>query len=40
VEHVADRVTRHAQVTALETDAPIPDEAFQVHLPADVRMIY
>jgi hypothetical protein len=40
VEHVADRVTRHAQVTSLETDAPIPDEAFQVHLPADVRMIY
>jgi hypothetical protein len=40
VEHIGERVTRHAEVTGLETDAPIPDEAFRVHLPADVRMIY
>lgn len=40
VEHVGERVTRHAQVITMELDAPIPDEAFTVHLPADVRMIY
>jgi hypothetical protein len=39
-EHVGDRVTRHAQAIGLETDGPVPDEAFAVHLPADVRMIY
>ena len=39
-EHVGDRVTRHAQAITLETDGSIPDEAFSVHLPADVRMIY
>ena len=39
-EHVGERVTRHAQATGLEMDAPVPDEAFTVHLPADVRMIY
>ncbi|MFN8623824.1 MAG: hypothetical protein U0869_24040 [Chloroflexota bacterium] len=40
VEHVGDRVTRHAQLTGLETNGHIPDEAFAVNLPADVRMIY
>ncbi len=40
VEHVGDRVTRHVQTIGLETDGPVPDEAFAVHLPADVRMIY
>jgi hypothetical protein len=40
VEHVGSRVTRHAEVRAVEVDGPIPDEAFRVHLPADVRMIY
>jgi hypothetical protein len=39
-EHVGDRTTRHAQLTGLEVDGAIPDEAFQVHLPGDVRMIY
>lgn len=39
-EHVGDRVTRHAQAISLETDGFVPDEAFSVHLPADVRMIY
>ena len=39
-EHIGDRVTRHAQAIALEIDASVPDEAFAVHLPADVRMIY
>jgi hypothetical protein len=40
VEHIGDRVTRHAQLIALESDSHIPDEAFAVNLPADVRMIY
>lgn len=40
VEHIGERVTRHAQLIALETNAAIPDEAFAVNLPADVRMIY
>jgi hypothetical protein len=40
VEHVGDRVTRHAQLLTIETDGVIPDEAFAVNLPADVRMIY
>lgn len=40
VEHVGDTTTRIAEVTSLEPDAPIPDEAFTVHLPEDVRRIY
>lgn len=40
VEHIGDHVTRHAEVELLELDPFIPDEAFRVHLPADVRMIY
>jgi hypothetical protein len=39
-EHIGDRVPRHAVATSLELDGPVPDEAFTVHLPADVRMIY
>ncbi len=40
VERIGDRVTHHAETTALETDVTVPDEAFLVHLPSDVRMIY
>jgi outer membrane lipoprotein-sorting protein len=40
VERVGDTVTRHAEVTSLELDPAIPDEAFTVHLPEDVRRIY
>jgi hypothetical protein len=40
VERVADEVTRHAEVTGLELDAPIPDEAFALHLGPDVRLVY
>lgn len=40
VETIGDRVTRHAQAISLEVDREIPDEAFAVHLPSDVRMIY
>lgn len=40
VEHIGDTVTRHAEAVSLEVDAPIPDDAFVVHLPGDVRRIY
>ncbi len=40
VEHIGDTVTRQAEVTSLELDPAIPDEAFTVHLPEDVRRIY
>ncbi|MFN8520218.1 MAG: hypothetical protein U0667_12680 [Chloroflexota bacterium] len=40
VEHIGDTVTRHAEAVSLETDAPIPDDAFVVHLPGNVRRIY
>jgi hypothetical protein len=40
VEHVDDRITRHAEVTSLELDPDLPDGTFRVHLSADVRMMY
>jgi hypothetical protein len=40
IEHVADRVTRHAEVTDLELDPVLPDEMFTVHLSEDTRMLY
>ena len=40
VEHIGGHVSRHAEVTALELDPPIGDEAFQVFLSSDVRMLY
>jgi len=40
VEHIGDHIARHAEVVSLELDGVIPDEAFRVHLPVDVRMIY
>ena len=40
VEHIGDVATRHAEVTSLELDPVLPDEAFLVHLPEDVRRIY
>jgi hypothetical protein len=40
VEHIGDTVTRHAEAVSLEADASIPDDAFVVHLPGDVRRIY
>lgn len=39
-EHAGDRRTRHAEVTDLELDRPIGDEAFVLHLPGDVHRIY
>lgn len=40
VEHIGETVTRHAEAVSLEIDAAIPDDAFVVHLPGDVRRIY
>lgn len=40
VERIADEVTQHAEVTALEVDATIFDSAFELNLPADVRELY
>ena len=40
VEHVGDQVTRDARVTQLQLDAPIGDDAFQLYLSPDVRMMY
>src|SRR5262245_15046588 len=40
VEHIGETVTRHADAVSLEFDRDIPDDAFTVHLPGDVRRIY
>jgi hypothetical protein len=40
VEHIGETVTRHAEAVSLEIDREIPDDAFVVHLPGDVRRIY
>ena len=40
VEHIGETVTRHAEAVSMELDGDIPDEAFVVHLPGDVRRIY
>ncbi len=39
-EHVGDQLTRHAEVTSLELDAPISDDVFVLHVSSDVRSIY
>ncbi|MEA2621462.1 MAG: hypothetical protein QOH61_372 [Chloroflexota bacterium] len=40
VEHIGEAVSRHAEVTQLELDPPIPDDLFELHLSSDVRMLY
>lgn len=40
IDHIGERLTRHAEVDDLEADPVIPDETFTVHLSTDVRMIY
>jgi hypothetical protein len=40
VEHIGETVTRHAEAVSMELDRDIPDDAFVVHLPGDVRRIY
>ena len=39
-EHVADRITRHAEVTNVRLDDAIPDAAFAIHTSAETRTIY
>ena len=39
-EHVGEAETRRGEVTLLDLDPDIPDEAFQLHLGSDVRMLY
>jgi hypothetical protein len=39
-EVIADHVTQHAEVTELAADLPVPPSAFDLRLPADVRMLY
>ncbi|MBA2770157.1 MAG: hypothetical protein H0U35_13725 [Sporichthyaceae bacterium] len=40
VEHSGGRVTHHTEVTSLELDSPIPEEAFTLHVSGDVRRLY
>lgn len=40
VEHIGDHVSQHAEVTSLEIDPLVGDEAFELHLSSDVRMLY
>ena len=37
-EHVGDQLTRHAEVTSLELDAPISDDVFVLHVSSDVAL--
>ncbi len=39
-EHVGPQTTRHAEVTSIGLDEPIPDSAFTLHLSSDVRVLY
>ena len=39
-EHVAGTLTRDAEVIALDPDALLPAAAFELRLPADVRVLY
>lgn len=39
-ERVGDAVTRRAEVTYLEPDAPVRDEVFTIHVPADAVKIF
>jgi hypothetical protein len=39
-EHVGEAETHRGEVSALDLDPDIPDEAFELHLGSDVRMLY
>jgi hypothetical protein len=39
-EHIADRVTRDAEVTDFEPDAAFSDDVFKLHVSSDVRRMY
>jgi hypothetical protein len=40
VEHVGERITRRAEVAALELDPTLGDETFEIHVSADTRVLY
>lgn len=40
IERIGETVTRHAEVTQLDLDPTLFDVAFELKLPADVRMLY
>ena len=39
-EHVGDQLTRHAAVTSVAFDEPMPQGAFELHISADTRRLY
>lgn len=39
-EHIADRVTRDAEVTDFAPDATFADDVFRLHVSSDVRRVY
>jgi hypothetical protein len=39
-EHVGGRITRHAEVVNVALDEPIGDEAFNIHVSEDTRILY
>ncbi|MEO6349253.1 MAG: hypothetical protein ABIP53_01240 [Candidatus Limnocylindrales bacterium] len=40
VEHIADSVTRHAEVTMIAIDEPLGDDIFRLHISSDTRQLY
>ena len=40
IETIGDRVTRHAEVTDLAPDAPLPPSAFDFVFPSGTTMLY
>jgi hypothetical protein len=40
IERIGETVTREAEVRELVIDPVVPATAFELHLPADVRMLY
>ncbi len=40
IETMGETVTRHAEVTALQPDAPLPPSAFEFAFPSDTTFIY
>jgi hypothetical protein len=40
VEHIADSVTRHAEVTNVAIDEPLGDDVFRLHISSDTRQLY
>jgi hypothetical protein len=40
IETMGETVTRHAEVTSLQPDAPLPPSAFEFAFPSDTTFIY